>query len=99
MEHAFVVRVMHGARDLHHQRRALARMLEQGAAGLEQSAGGRVLHCVKRKTIRRFAHLIDRNNVRVLQTRGCLRFPAEARHEMIGIAFIGEDALQRHDSA
>ena len=97
MKHAFFVRVMNRSRDLHHERCALAGMLEQRTARLEQAAGRRVRHCVKGKTVRRLAYPIDGNDVRVFQARGCLRFSPETRHEMIRIAVVNEDTFERDD--
>ena len=98
MEHTFFVRVVHGAGDLHQERGALPRMLEQGTPGLEQAARYGVLHGVVRKTVRGFTHLENGHDIGMLEARGGLGLAPEPRHHVIRVALVCEDALERDDA-
>src|SRR5207244_4352019 len=90
---------MDSARHLHHQGSALAGMLEERAAGLQETAGGGVLHRVVRKAVRRLAYLINRHDIRMLETRRRFGFTTESRDDVIGIVLVGQHASERHYSA
>src|SRR5205085_464755 len=88
MEDAFFVRVLNSVRHLEQQLDALARMLKERSASLQQAARRGVLHRVIWKAVSGLADLIDRDNVRMVQTRGCFRFAPITRDYVIRIALI-----------
>ena len=71
---------------------------ERRRRGPEASAG-RVLHAEKRQPILALAHLVNRNDVRMIEGGDGFRFAPETHQRLVRICLIREDALHRDDPA
>ena len=99
MEDAFAMRVLHGPRDLGDERDALPRLVPQRGTDLLQTSARREFHAEERKAVFALAHFVDRQNVRMIEARGGLRFAPEARQGFAGVGVIPQDPLHGDDAA
>lgn len=93
MEDAFAVRVLNGARDLGDERDALPRIVSQSRGDFLQAAARREFHAEERKAVFAFAYFVDRQNVRMIEARGGLRFATKTRQGFAGVGVITQDPL------
>ena len=99
MQNPVIMRVLNGASHLRHQRDAPARLIAKGRTRVEQTAAGRKFHAEKREAVFAFAHFIDWQYVRMIETRGSLRFATKTREGLSRIAVVTQNTFQRDDSA
>src|SRR5438876_7267880 len=77
MEDSLAVRVFGSARDFHHQLHTSSRLAPQDYLSVFQTATGRKLHAEKRETVLALAHLIDGEDVWMIQAGCGFGFPPE----------------------
>ena len=65
---------------------------------LQASAGGE-FHAEKRQTVLAFAHLVNRQNVRMIEAGCRFGFASKARERLMRIGVITKDAFYRDDAA
>ena len=97
VQNPFVVRVLNGARDLCDQANGLAWFVAKYFPSMQQASPWRELHAEKWQAVFAYPHLIDGQNVWVIETGDCFRFALEADQSIARIAVITEDALQGND--
>src|SRR4029077_1129411 len=97
MQHSAAVSVFNSTRDLRHQLHALPRFPAKGSRVFGQTSLLRELHAEKRQAILAFAHLINRKDVRVVQTGHRLCFSTETLQRSVRISAVTKDALYRDD--
>src|SRR5262249_41106311 len=93
------VSLMPGPRDLHHQRDAPSRFVAQRGRGIYQAAPNRQLHIEKRQAIIGLAHLVDRQNIWMIETRGGFRFQTKPSKRFARLGLKTEKTLQRNDAS
>ena len=76
---AVVMGVLDRARDFRHQPHTVVRLSAKRRRGGTEASARRVLHAEERQAILAFAHLIDRQNIGMIEAGGCLRFAPETR--------------------
>src|SRR5206468_12227619 len=99
MEHSTAVRVFNSTRDLCHEINALPRLVAQRSRILVQTSLLRELHAEKRRPVLAFAHFVNREDVRVIQTGNRLCFSSETLQCSGLISAITKDALYGDDAA
>src|SRR5262249_12932732 len=91
MKNAVLMRVVHGARDLRHQLRCLPNRHWRVSDHFVKLAALDQLHAEVALAIA-LAHLVDRNDARMLEVSGGFGFPAEA----LQMSFRGPRAAANH---
>src|SRR6266550_3671655 len=91
--------VVHGAHDLGHQRYSAARIVTQGWGFLEQTAASGEFHTEKWEAVLVFAHFVNRQDVRVIETGSSFSFPTKTGERFRRIGVKTGDSLQRDDPA
>src|SRR5262245_3101474 len=90
--------VFDSTRDLRHELDTCAGGVAERRRVLLQTSLFRELHAEKRQAVLTFAHLINRKDVRVIQTGYRLCFSSEPLQRSVRISAITKDALYRHNA-
>ena len=98
MQDSLHMRVLHGARDLGHQRDDPTRIFAKGSRRILQTSAGGKLHAEERQAVVALADFVDRQDVWMIQARGGFRFTSEPNECLLRIGLVTEDTFERHDA-
>ena len=99
MENSLPMCVAHRPRHPGEQAHALTRIFSQGRPDRAQTPAGREFHAEKGNAFLGLAHLVDREDVRVIEAGRRLRFPPKTGQSLGRFRLVTQDAFHRHDPA
>src|SRR5207247_2508440 len=99
MKDALDMRVLHCTRDLGHQSHDSARVIPKAPRYVLHASAGCKFHAEERQPVFGFAYFIDRQDVWMIETGGCLGFAPKTGKRFARVRVKAEDAFQRDDAA
>src|SRR5438477_12252552 len=99
MQNPVLMRVLDSTRHFGHEPDAFARLRAQSRSDLLQAAASRVFHAKKRQPVFAVADLMNRQNIRMIETCSRFSFTAKTLPRLARIGVIRDHALKRHDPA
>ena len=87
------MRVLHGARDLGHQRDDPTGFVAKTTRDVQQTSAGGKFHAEEGQAVVAFAHFVDRQDVRMIQARGSFRFATKPNECFLRLGLVTQDPL------
>src|SRR5215510_2447371 len=97
MENSLAMRIFDCARNFRHHLHTSPGLGAQSRSNLLQAAARREFHAEKREAVLALAHLVDRQNVRMIKAGNRVRLAPEPHQRFMRISLITQDALYGDD--
>src|SRR5213078_1838971 len=99
MENSVLMSASDRARHLRHQPHTLVRLKVERWDRRAQASAGRVFHAEKRQALLAFAHLVNWQDVWMIEAGRRFRFTAEAHQGFVRVGLVSDDPFESDDPA